>query len=93
MARVPSYFGLLAAQQPRQSTALDDISIELILPSARLFSIRAAVRRERPWYKGDGRVTFSAMLGKLRLAIWDRSISAETGDASVASVLLSARLS
>jgi DDE superfamily endonuclease len=43
-----------------------------------------AVRRERPWYKRDGRVTFAALLGKLRLAIWEKSIFAETGDASCA---------
>jgi len=32
------------------------------------------VRRERPWYKAPG-VTFTALLGKLRLAIWSGRIS------------------
>jgi hypothetical protein len=36
------------------------------------------VRRARPWYKAVG-VTFTAMLGKLRLAIWGKRISEGTG--------------
>jgi len=35
------------------------------------------VRRERPWYKAPG-VTFTALLGKLRLAIWRGRISQGT---------------
>jgi DDE superfamily endonuclease len=36
------------------------------------------VRRERPWYAAVG-VTFTALLGKLRLAIWGHRLSGETG--------------
>jgi hypothetical protein len=37
------------------------------------------VRRERPWYKAVG-TTFTAMLGKLRLAIWGGRIFEGTGE-------------
>jgi hypothetical protein len=37
------------------------------------------VQRERPWYAAAG-VTFTAMLGKLRLAIWGERISEGTGE-------------
>jgi hypothetical protein len=36
------------------------------------------VRRERPWYEAAG-LTFTAMLGKLRLAIWGKRLSEGTG--------------
>ena len=36
------------------------------------------VQRRRPWYKAVG-TTFTAMLGKLRLAIWAKRISEGTG--------------
>lgn len=37
------------------------------------------VRRERPWYEAPG-MTFTALLGKLRLAIWCGRISEGTGE-------------
>lgn len=37
------------------------------------------VRRERPWYRATG-TTFTALLGKLRLAIWGNRIFAEVTD-------------
>jgi hypothetical protein len=37
------------------------------------------VRRERPWYEAMG-VTFTAMLGKLRLAIWGKRFSEGMGE-------------
>jgi hypothetical protein len=37
------------------------------------------VQRERPWYAAAG-VTFTAMLGKLRLAIWGKRISEGIGE-------------
>ena len=39
------------------------------------------VRRQRPWYTAVGS-TFTAMLGKLRLAIWGRRISEGRGTES-----------
>lgn len=39
------------------------------------------VRRARPWYETGGLVTFSGMLGKLRLAIWGQRYFNEMGDA------------
>ena len=37
------------------------------------------MRRERPWYQAAG-VTFTAALGKLRLAIWGERLFAEMGE-------------
>jgi hypothetical protein len=39
---------------------------------------QAEVRRERPWYQAAG-VTFTAVLGKLRLAVWGWRIIGEMG--------------
>jgi hypothetical protein len=38
------------------------------------------VRRERPWYAGGVGPTFTAMLGKLRLAIWGNRIFEGMGE-------------
>lgn len=47
----------------------------------------ADVRRERPWYEAAG-ITLTALLGKLRLAIWGERISAGMGEQAPATHLL-----